>query len=103
MQPISHIRPTPMPPRAEPARPLEGQGKPDAFGAAAVGQQAKTAIAGAADPAALPHNIQGKVASSLARGLPIEALLAVQSEASPQPPAPEASAPVPGEVDTAAP
>ena len=47
----------------------------------AVGHRAKMAISGAGEASDLPKNIQGKVASALARGLSIEALLSIQDSA----------------------
>ena len=46
-----------------------------------VGHRAKMAISQAGESADLPKNIQGKVASALARGLSIEALLSIQDSA----------------------
>ena len=43
-----------------------------------VGHRAKAAIAGMATDQPLTANFQGQVASALARGLPVEALLALQ-------------------------
>lgn len=48
--------------------------------AASVGHMAKAKIAEAASEQAMPANIQGKVASALARGLPVDSLLALQQD-----------------------
>ena len=54
--------------------------KPGAHG---IGRQAKAAISAVADGRELPKNIQGKVASTLARGLPLETIVSLQEIAEP--------------------
>ena len=59
------------------ANEAQGPGK----SAEAVGHRAKAAIAAASEGQTLPANIQGKVASALARGLPLDSILALQPPA----------------------
>jgi hypothetical protein len=84
-------RPVHAPAKAKP-EPTAAEGAPGKSNNA-IGQQAKAAISQAGDTAALPKNIQGKVASALARGLSIEALLSIQDSAeiaeTPQPQGPD--------------
>ena len=90
-------RPVHAPAKAKP-EPTAAEGAPGKSNNA-IGQQAKTLISQAGDPAALPKNIQGKVASALARGLSIEALLSIQDSAeiteTPQPQEPGPEEPLP--------
>jgi hypothetical protein len=93
VSPISRITVTPT---VQPAAQTSEQAEKPGKSAGGVGQQAKAAIAesGLSD---LPRNIQGKVASMIARGLDVTALLAPPP---PPPPSPDttgdAGAPVTG-------
>jgi len=75
----------PHPPHRQPSLPVSSPstqeaGKPSQH---AVGQQAKVAISQAVQGEELPKNIQGKVASALARGLSLDTIINLQEPTEP--------------------
>lgn len=82
-------------PASAPARPeaVARPGKSDQ----AIGHQAKRAIADAGAVADLPKNIQGQVASTLARGLSLDSILSLQ----PAQPGPTSEPPTDSPADDA--
>ena len=76
---------TPHPPHRQVGSPASPQVTPEAGKAPrhAIGQQAKAAVMSAVQGEELPRNIQGKVASALARGLSLDTIINLQEPSEP--------------------